>query len=124
MSEQYSAERRRLPGYEAGGLPGFEAAARRRDDGVRSARRATNLTAAVLIAGVAVTTGYFAHAAATGTALTGSGGTVQQGQAGTVSGHGTHLTHPVVTSGGSGVAVGGSGGGGGAGGSAAGWRDS
>ena len=72
-----------------------------RDGGVRRVRRVSNWTAAALIAGVAATTGYFAHASQTaahrhqavtaGTATTGTGA------------HKACPAAPVATSGGSGV---------------------
>ena len=73
-----------------------------RDGGVRGVRRVSNWTAAALIAGVAATTGYFAHAsqpaapaagAMAGTATTGTGA------------HRACPVAPVATSGGSGVAA-------------------
>ena len=73
-----------------------------RDGGVRRVRRVSNWTAAALIAGVAATTGYFAHAsqpaaqavgAATGTAPTTGAGAH----------HKACPAAPVATSGGSGV---------------------
>ena len=76
-----------------------------RAGGVRRLRRASNWTAAALIAGVAATTGYFAHhpqpaapavTAVTGTAP-GSGSTAGPGK--------PHLSAPVATSTGSGVVV-------------------
>lgn len=100
----------------------------RREAGVRTTRRASNWTAAALIAGVAATSGYFVHAAAT-TPSGSAGGTTQLiQQPGVATAHGQHpnLSHAVVTSGGSGV-VAGSGAGGAAGGTggsgATGWVD-
>ena len=81
-----------------------------RDGGVRRVRRVSNWTAAALIAGVAATTGYFAHAsqtaaptggAATGTATAGTA-TVGTATAGTGA-HKACPAAPVATSGGSGV---------------------
>jgi hypothetical protein len=96
----------RLPGYDRPNRaePG-------RAEGVRRVRRAGNWTAAALIAGVAAATGYFAHhpAPAASTAVTAQappGGQVP------VAGHAATVPRqaqgqaPVVTSGGSGVAVG------------------
>lgn len=114
----------RLPGYEQ-----LNPAGPGRADGVRRVRRAANWTAAALIAGVAAATGYFAHhpAPAASTAVTAQapGGQVP------VAGHAATVPRqaqgqaPVVTSGGSGVAVGSAPG---TAGSAAGgtvfWRDS
>lgn len=116
----------RLPGYER---PGPAPAGRA--DGVRRVRRASNWTAAALIAGVAAATGYFAHH--TPPAVSTAGTTTQAPTAGqgTVAGHRTaavprQASAPVVTSGGSGVAIGSAPGTGTAG-SAAGqtitWRD-
>lgn len=91
-----------------------------RDAGVRRVRTMSNWTAAALVASVAVTSGYFAHAATVGTQAPAYSGTSGQGQPGTVAtGHKPSLTHPVMTSGGSGVTAGtGAGGSGGSG-----WRD-
>jgi hypothetical protein len=91
----------RLPEYEDAPYP--RGAARARAGGVRKMRRASNWTAAALIAGVAAATGYFAHhqpaaAPATSTVTTVPGGTT----AGT---HQPTVNTPVVTSGGSGVTV-------------------
>lgn len=77
-----------------------------RDGGVRRVRRVSNWTAAALIAGVAATTGYFAHAsqtnAPTGGATTGTAGTPGTATAGTGA-HKACPAAPVATSGGSGV---------------------
>jgi hypothetical protein len=77
-----------------------------RDGGVRRMRRVSNWTAAALIAGVAATTGYFAHAsqtaAPTGGATTGTTGTAGTATAGTGA-HKACPAAPVATSGGSGV---------------------
>jgi hypothetical protein len=71
-----------------------------REGGVRRMRRVSNWTAAALIAGVAATTGYFAHASQPAAPTVGS-------TAGTATtGTGTHKAcpaAPVATSGGSGV---------------------
>ena len=84
------------------GHPAELRAARYRDGGVRHARHVSNWTAAVLVAGAAAASGYFAHAA-TAPVVTGAS---QPGT--TVSGTGQKATvaHPVVTSGGSGVVAG------------------
>ena len=128
--QDYQRGRRRLPAtadddgnsYQSAGpyAPAW------RDSGVRRTRRASNWTAAALIAGVAATSGYFVHATANSPvgAASGTTGVTQQ----TVTGHGhkPSLTHSVVTSSGSGVTVGGSGAGGAGGsggGSATSWRD-
>lgn len=74
-----------------------------RDGGVRRVRRVSNWTAAALIAGVAATTSYFAHAsqttAPTGGATTGTAGTATAG----AGAHKACPAAPVATSGGSGV---------------------
>lgn len=92
--------------------PGFH-----RDSGVLRSRRASTWTAAALIAGVAATTGYLAHAIpGTGGSTTGTGtgtgtGTAKPAGKSTVVKPGTPaVTTPVATSGGSGGA-GGAGGG-------------
>ncbi|HET7017189.1 MAG TPA: hypothetical protein VFI65_24915 [Streptosporangiaceae bacterium] len=105
MDQDYQAGRHRLPGYEDARIS--------RDQGVRRVRRMSNWTAAAMVAGVAVTTGYFAHAA-TLASQPGSVSTGQSGQSGTTApGHKANVTHPVATSGGSGVTAGTSGGAGG-----------
>jgi hypothetical protein len=87
--------------------------ARTREDGVRNTRRASNLAAAALIAGVAVTTGYLAHSIPTTGAGTTSS-TVSHGKA-IAGAHGSPVVGgPVVTSGGSGAVAG-------SGGAAGGW---
>lgn len=91
----------RLPEHEDSPYP--RGAARARAGGVRKIRRASNWTAAALIAGVAAATGYFAHhpppaAPATRTATTVPGGTAAGVQK-------PALNTPVTTSGGSGVTV-------------------
>lgn len=130
---EYESRRRRLPVTADDDGNAYESAGRYagawRDSGVRKTRRAANWTAAVLIAGVAATSGYFVHATASspfGPASVGtSGNTGATQQPGTATTHGQKpsLTHPVVTSSGSGVTVGGSGSGGSGGGSATTWRD-
>ena len=124
--------RRRLtpqPGdnWTVTGGDGPARAAARRDAGVRQTRRMSTWTAAALVASVAASAGYFAHGAAiSAPALSGTSVTGTAGAAG-ATGHKPSLTHPVVTSGGSGVVAGassGAGGGGAAGGgNAAHWRD-
>jgi hypothetical protein len=104
-----------------------------RDTDIRRASRVSSWTAAALVAGVAVTTGYFAHNVAATTAG-GSTGTATQTGKSTAGAHGTPVLHgPVVTSGGSGAVGGGTGGAGGGTGGAGGtssathsttWRDS
>jgi hypothetical protein len=126
MEHEHGAGRRRLPGHDDDWTaPGetIRTARMSRDDGVRRVRRMSNWTAAALIAAAAVTSGYFAHATTAAAPGTSSSGTVSNGQPGTsVTGHKPNLTHPVATSGGSGVTVGSSGSGG-SGGVASGWRD-
>jgi len=95
----------------------------RRDTNVRQTRRISTWTAAALVASVAASAGYFAHAVATPTTAT--GGTTVTGTVGSsaASGQKPNVTHPVVTSGGSGVVAGtGSGAGGGSGGAVH-WQD-
>jgi hypothetical protein len=134
--EASTMENDRASGSQRAALPRFDEApdaqlptdawraTRARDGGVGRARRASNWTAAALIAGVAVTTGYLAHnVPATSTTSSTTGTATQPG----TSAHGAHsgpaVHSAVATSGGSG-AVGGSGGGGGtAGTSGTSWRD-
>ena len=93
----------RLPGYDDN-PPDRRGAGRARAGGVRRVRRASNWTAAALIAGVAAATGYFAHHPP---AATQASGTATSVPAGTAAGPGKpSLTAPVVTSGGSGVTIG------------------
>ena len=73
--------------------------------GVRRARQASNWTAALLIAGVAASTGYFAHHAPPATPATSAVTSVPSGTAAT-GGHKPSLSAPVATSSGSGVTVG------------------
>lgn len=100
----------RLPGQERPGQERPGPAAPGRADGVRRVRRASNWTAAALIAGVAAATGYFAHH--TAPAVPTAGTATQPPAAGQVpvAGHGAAAPHqasaPVATSGGSGVATG------------------
>ena len=118
--EQQPQERVRLPGYDERarrgpaydwqdndywaprGYPGYP-----RDYGIRASRRASTWTVAALIAGVAATTGYLAHAIpATGGNTT--GGTARPAPSpGTVSPSAPAVHPPVVTSGGSGAGGGG-----------------
>ncbi len=124
MDSDYGSGRRRLPGYDDSAAEDARSQRARadRDQGVRRVRRMSNWTAAALVAGVAVTSGYFAHAATVATPVPGSASTGQQGAAN--SGHKPSLSHPVVTSGGSGVIAGSGGAGGaGSGGAGSGWRD-
>ena len=92
----------RLPGYEED--PSYlRGAARSRASGVRRVRRASNWTAAALIAGVAAATGYFAHhqpaAAPATSSVSGVPGSTAAGV------QKPTLNAPVATSGGSGVTV-------------------
>ncbi|HUZ51955.1 MAG TPA: hypothetical protein VMU94_05445 [Streptosporangiaceae bacterium] len=84
------------------------------DSGVLRSRRASTWTAAALIAGVAATTGYLAHAipvtGGTGGTTTGKGTARPAGKATVVKPSTPAVTAPVATSGGSGA--GGAGGGG------------
>lgn len=97
----------RLPGHEQQNPPPPG-----RADGIRRVRRTSNWTAAALLAGVAATTGYFAHytppavSTATQTTQTPSAGQspVTGHAPAAVPGHASRAA-PVVTSGGSGVAV-------------------
>ncbi len=102
-------------------------AVERRDTGVRQTRRISSWTAAALVAGVAASAGYFAHTAMTPVGTTsGTSATSTVSGTGTATGQKPSVTHPVVTSGGSGVAVGTSGaaaGGSPGSGSAVHWRD-
>ena len=123
MDDNLGASRRRLPGADPDdqqelGAYGLQAAARR-DSAVHQARRTTNWTAAALIAGVAVTTGYFVHMAATPASPAG----VAQHGTGVVTGQKPSVSHPVVVSGGSGVTAGSSSSGGGTSGGSVTWRD-
>jgi hypothetical protein len=76
-----------------------------RASGVRRVRQASNWTAALLIAGVAATTGYFAHHAPPATPATRAVTSVPGGTAATGA-HKPSLSAPVATSSGSGVTVG------------------
>ena len=102
-------------------------AVERRNTGVRQTRRISSWTAAALVAGVAASAGYFAHAAtAPAGTTTGTSATGTATGTGAATGQRPSVTHPVVTSGGSGVAAGTSGGGAGGpagSGSAVHWRD-
>jgi hypothetical protein len=123
-------ERVRLPGFdprdERYGQPDWERYGtgrweryEPRDYGVRRTSRVSSWTAAALVAGVAVTTGYLAHnvPATSSTAKTttkgNSGSThAKPGKAGAVVPAAPVVHSPVVTSGGSGAAAGSRGGGG------------
>ena len=76
-----------------------------RDGGVLRSRRASTWTAAALIAGVAATTGYLAHAIpGTGGSTTGTGTAKPAGKSTVVKPGTPAVTTPVATSGGSGGA--------------------
>jgi hypothetical protein len=126
MEHEHGASRRRPPGYDDDWRASGDTtrtARLSRDDGVRRVRRMSNWTAAALIAAAAVTSGYFAHATTVAGSAPSYSGTASHGQAGApVTGHKPSLTHPVVTSGGSGVTAGSSGSGS-SGTAASGWRD-
>jgi hypothetical protein len=95
----------RLPGYDEDPRYPRGAGDRRgaRTAGVRRVRQASNWTAALLIAGVAAATGYFAHHAPPAAPATSAVTTVPGGTAAGV--HKPSLSAPVVTSSGSGVTV-------------------
>jgi hypothetical protein len=99
-------------GEDHGPPPRSSSMGYQRERGIRSSRRASTWTAAALIATVAATTGYLAHAVpvtgASGTST--SAGTGQSGKSTTVTHGGPNVSGPVVTSGGSGVAAGSAGG--------------
>jgi hypothetical protein len=90
----------------------------RRDAGRERVRRVTAWTAATLVAGMAAGAGYFAHATTT------TSGTATQLTSGSAhaTGQKPSLSHPVATSGGSGVTAGSSAGSGRTGGAVS-WRD-
>src|SRR5262249_45055447 len=91
-----------LPGREAPSSP--RGAASARAGGVRRVRRASNWTAAALIAGVAAATGYFAHHPPPVTPATSAVTTVPGGTA--AGPHKPSLNVPVATSSGSGGPLG------------------
>lgn len=103
----------RLPGYDedpryprdADRSRDYRPGAGSRGYGVRRVRQASNWTAALLIAGVAAATGYFAHHAAPAAPAAGSVTSVPGGTAATGA-HKPSLSAPVATSSGSGVTVG------------------
>jgi len=100
----------RLPGYDedprdprGADYPGdYRRGAR--TSGVRRVRQASNWTAALLIAGVAAATGYFAHHAPPAAPATSAVTSVPGGTAATGA-HKPSLSAPVATSSGSGVTV-------------------
>jgi hypothetical protein len=99
----------RLPGYDDERRYPYGAdysrGAGARVSGVRRVRQASNWTAALLIAGVAAATGYFAHHAPPATPSTSAVASVPGGTAATGV-HKPSLSAPVATSSGSGVTVG------------------
>jgi hypothetical protein len=102
-------ERVRLPGFDENAWAGRPAPwppPHSRDAGVRNTRRASNLTAAALIAAVAVTTGYLAHQSAPASTSGGTRTTTHVGKSGAVVPGAPAVTGPVVTSGGSGATAG------------------
>ncbi len=106
--QQYSGGRRRLPDQADDSWRAYETGVRYGPAGravdARSARRASTWTAAALIAGVAATSGYFVHVAATPAASpTGTTRVIPQPGSGTAHSQQPSVSHPVVTSGGSGV---------------------
>lgn len=130
MQDYDARGRRRLdPPAEddwAAGSASRRRAVKRRDTGVRMTRRISSWTAAALVAGVAASAGYFAHAAMPAGTTSGTSATGTVTGTGTATGQKPSVTHPVVTSGGSGVAAGtagGAGGGSAGSGSAVHWRD-
>jgi hypothetical protein len=104
----------RLPGYDedpryphgADDSRGYRRGAGARGSGVRRVRQASNWTAALLIAGVAATTGYFAHHAPPATPATGAVTSSVPGGTAATGAHKPSLSAPVATSSGSGVTVG------------------
>ena len=102
----------RLPGYEedpryphgTDDQRDYRRGTGSRVSGVRRVRQASNWTAALLIAGVAATTGYFAHHAAPAAPATGAVTSVPGGTAATGA-HKPSLSNPVATTSGSGVTV-------------------
>jgi hypothetical protein len=84
-----------------------------RQRGVRNMRRASTWTTAALIAAVAATTGYLAHAipASSSAGTSTSAGTSHTGNSSAVRHGAPSVGGPVVTSGGSGVTAGSAGGG-------------
>lgn len=124
-------DRVRLPGFEQraarqtrhdwdnqdfGPRGGYAQRKYARESGFRTSRRASNWTAAALIAAVAATTGYLAHsipASTTASTTSGQGATTPTGKSTAVKAGAPSVSGPVVTSGGSGVAAGSAAGGGG-----------
>jgi hypothetical protein len=90
----------RLPGHDD---DAYARGAGGRAAGVRRVRRASNWTAAALIAGVAAATGYFAHHPPPATPVT---STVTSVPGTAVTTPKPTLHSPIATSGGSGVTVG------------------
>lgn len=118
-------ERARLPGYDPAADARYRASVweqyQPREYGIRRTRHTSAWTAAALVAGVAVTTGYLAHnvpATSSGSGTSGkskTSGTVKPGKARVARNSApvvySPVVHsPVVTSGGSGAAAGSTGG--------------
>jgi hypothetical protein len=91
-------------GEDYGPPPHYSHAGYVRDGGIRGSRRAMTWTAAALIATVAATTGYLAHAIPVSAGSGSSTGTAHPGKSPTVAPSSPAVSGPVVTSGGSGVA--------------------
>jgi hypothetical protein len=91
-------------GEDYGPPPHYSHGGYLRDSGIRGSRRAMGWTAAALIATVAATTGYLAHAIPVSTGSSTSTGTTHSGKSTSVAPSGPAVSGPVVTSGGSGVA--------------------
>jgi hypothetical protein len=89
-------------GEDYGPPPRYSHAGYARDSGIRGSRRAMTWTAAALIATVAATTGYLAHAIPVTAGSSTS--TAHPGKSTTVAPNGPAVSGPVVTSGGSGAA--------------------
>ena len=105
-------EQVRLPGFDEHAEHGQLACTYHRDSGVLRSRRASTWTAAALIAGVAATTGYLAHAIpGTGGTTTGQGTARPAGKSTVAKPGAPAVIAPVATSGGSGGAAGAGGGG-------------
>ena len=101
MDKDYDERSGWVPLPEYDDPPYGRGAATARAGGIRRMRRASNWTAAALIAGVAAATGYFAHHPPPATPATGTVTTVPGGT--TAGPHKPSLKVPVATSSGSGV---------------------
>ncbi|MHB1432481.1 MAG: hypothetical protein ACYCVZ_10245 [Streptosporangiaceae bacterium] len=94
--------------HDAGYRGGEPRGAAYTQHGLRGSRRVSNWTAAALIAGVAATTGYLAHAIPSGGSGTQTGTTTNQaGKSAVVTPAAPATPQPVATSGGSGATGGG-----------------